>query len=173
MRFVALLVIVSIAVMISVTNGKPAKTPIEIPADQPCEVEGKATKSYRLEIITTYQVQAATQKLCEGKGGRLMQKTLSNNNKAVNHDEIMEQIRKDGDKVTFYIGISDAQTEGEWITIGEQKAVTLDGTTSLQWRTDFPTTNTVKNCAVIDYKDRAVIHTSCSGGLKGVCEIEQ
>jgi len=167
MRFVALLVIVSIAVMISVTNGKPAKT-LEVPADQPCEVEPKASKTYRLELVDSIQDFAGTKTICEGKGGHLMEKTISKDNKAVNHDEIMKQIANDPS--SYWIGVT--KVEGSWVGVQSVQSMTLDATKLLEWDTDRPTSSG-QNCARLDFRSKKVKDAMCSFGSKGICEKEQ
>jgi len=173
MRFVALLVIVSIAVMISVTNGKPAKTTIEVAAETPCVVAPSAStsKTYRLELVTSEQSFPETKQLCEGKGGHLMEKTISKDNKAVNHDEIMEQVNKD--VVEYWIAITDFALEGSWVGLRSGQSTTLDGTTLLAWETNKPSTDTDNSCARISHVTDKVVDVPCEWFGKGICEIEQ
>jgi len=171
MRFVALLVIVSIAVMISVTNGKPAKKIIEIPAETPCVVAASTPKTYRLTLVPTNAKFSELVDECGAMGGHIMEKTLSKDNKAVNHKEIMEQVNSGMDN--YWIAITDQKLEGSWVGTRSGQSITLDSTKLLAWGTNKPTTNTGYSCARISYKTKNVEDVPCGWTAKGICEVEE
>jgi len=173
MKVVAILV--TAAIIISVSVAKPAKTPALVAKEKPCAVELKTT--YRFEVITPGKSFNEIRKLCQAKNGDLIQKSLFKD--VIGDDYVKKLGTKMAEETQYWVGITDGAAESTWKTLADGKdgkAFLVDSTKIVKWHGTEPDNQNNSDCATMSKKGHdfgRLKDYQCTASFEGLCEIPE